>query len=309
MGRVNPRRHRALALLIAGALGAGALAQAGCGASGDDAVAQAADATSKQNTFRLHQTTSASILGRAVTFRSDGEIDVRRRLSHATLDLSSLRGLAPAEVDKLGGEAALKGDLVVDRGVLDLRLGVLRNGLKRVLHRDPGEWAQVDVAALGKKLGFDLTSLVSSATTSREQAVGYLRALTSSLKKLGGETIDGTPTTHYRGTLDFAHLPANSIPPQTRKLFTQIAQLLKRTGASTKLPVDVWVDRDHLVRREAFTQSISGAQTTTAIAFTDYGKAIDVAVPAKTYDLVKLIDQVAPGTLSGLGGLGGSAAR
>lgn len=303
------RAHRlVLPLLGAAAVFAGAVVGAGCGtASVEDAVAKAADATSKQDTFRLHQTTKASIGGRSFAILSNGEVDVRRRLSHVTLDLSSLRSLAPQQVDNLGGAAALQGDLVVDRGVLDVRLGLLRNALTRLLHRDPGEWARVDLAALGSKLGVDLASVVNRATTSRDQAVGYLRALTSKLEKLGSETIDGTPTTHYRGTLDFDHLPANSIPPDTRKFFMQVDQLLKRAGAPTKVPVDVWVGRDNLVRREAFTQSINGTQTTTTDDIADYGKPIDVRVPAKTYDLVKVIDQVAPGAFSKLGALSGPA--
>lgn len=300
-------RRWVLLLLAASAALAGVVVGAGCGTSTDDAVAQAATATSKQDTFTVHQTTSVSIAGRSFTVLSNGEVDVPKRLSHATLDLSSLRALAPQALDGLGGAAGLKGDLIVHRGVLDVRLGLLRNGLRRALHRDPGEWARVDLAALGQKLGIDLASILSRATPSRDQAVGYLKALTSELKKLGAETVDGTPTTHYRGTLDFAHLPANSVPPETRKFLTQIAQLLKRAGASTKLPVDVWVGRDHLVRRESFTQSTNGVQTRTTITLADYGKPVDVQVPAKTYDLVAVIDQVAPGALRKLGAL--NAAR
>lgn len=72
------------------------------------------------------------------------------------------------------------------------------------------------------------------------------------------------------------------------------------------MPLDVWIDHDHLVRREAFTQSINGTQTTTTIAFADYGKPVDVKVPAKTYDLVKAVDQVTPGALSKSGLLSGA---
>jgi len=281
--------------------------QAGCGTStGDAPVAQAADATSRQDTFRMRQTTSMSIGGRSFTLVSDGEVDTRRRLAHSTVDLSSLRTFAQAPIDKLGGAAALKGDFVVDHGKMDVRLGVVRNALTRVLHRDPGEWAQLDLAALGRAVGIDLGSILNRATPSRDEAVGYLKALTGNLHRLGPETIDGTATTHYRGTLDYDHLPAGSIPPAQRQSFTQIAQLLKRTGASTKVPVDVWIGQDHLVRREAFAQSTNGTQTTTTIELTDYGKPVNVPVPAKTYDLLQVIDQVAPGALSRLRALSGA---
>jgi hypothetical protein len=295
-------------VLTASAGLAGAVAGGGRGGSPDGAaVARAADATSSQDTLRMRQLTSTSVAGRSFTVVSDGAFDARRQRAHATLDLSSLRPLAPRVLDKLGGAGALRGEMVVDRGLLDVRLGVLRNGLTRVLHRDPGEWAQVDVVALGRKVGVDLGPLVNGATPSRDQAVGYLKALTSKLKNLGSETVDGTPTTHYRGTLDFEHLPGKGIPPASRKTLTQVAQLLKRTGASTKVPVDVWIDRHHLVRRETVKQSINGTQTTTTTVFSDYGKPVDVRVPARTYDLVEVIDQVAPGGLSRLGALSGAA--
>jgi len=301
----SPRRL--LAHLALGALLAAAVVQAGCGTStGNAAVAQAADATSRQDTFRMRQTTSLSVGGRSLTLVSDGEVDTRRRLAHSIMDLSSLRTFGPTQVDALGGAAGLKGDLVVDHGKLDFRLGLLRNALTRVLHRDPGEWAQLDLATLGRTVGIDLGSIVNRATPSRDEAVGYLKALTGNLHQLGAETIDGTATTHYRGILDYDHLPAGSIPPAQRQSLTQIAQLLKRTGASTKVPVDVWIGQDHLVRREAFAQSINGTQTTTTIDRSDYGKPVDVPVPAKTYDLLQVIDQVAPGALSRLRALSGA---
>lgn len=73
------------------------------------AVAQAANATSKQDTVRLHETTSISVAGRSFKLASAGEADARRRLAHVTLDLSSLRALAPQQLDAFGGAAALKG--------------------------------------------------------------------------------------------------------------------------------------------------------------------------------------------------------
>jgi hypothetical protein len=73
------------------------------------------------------------------------------------------------------------------------------------------------------------------------------------------------------------------------------------------VPVDVWIDRHHLVRRETVKQSINGTQTTTTTVFSDYGKPVDVRVPARSYDLVEVIDQVAPGGLSRLGALSGAA--
>lgn len=70
----SPFRGWILSLLAASAVSAGALVQAGCGASagGVDAVAQAANATSTQDTVRLHETTSISVAGRSFKLASAG---------------------------------------------------------------------------------------------------------------------------------------------------------------------------------------------------------------------------------------------
>lgn len=307
-------RGRALAAaLMSGAL-AGGVAVSGCGS--DDGggggtanltvLQRAASATAKQQSFHLTSDTVQTVVGKRVALHAEGDSTATKTEIHFDFGplVESLGGSAAlgGALDKVGGAAALKADMITDGGTLLLRMPALQRGLKVFAHKDEPAWAGVDLAKVGRLAGVDLGTLIAGSTGS-EQAVGYLRALTGSLKTVGTETIDGTKTTHYRGTIDFAHLPTGSVKPAQRRAMAQVAKLLQSTGATTKVPLDVWVDGENLLRREVISQTVAGNKSVTTLNLSDFGKAVDIAVPAASerYDALALVEELAPGALAQLG--------
>lgn len=303
--------RRLTAGLIAGVLAVGGAA--GCGSSDDpgsanvDVLAQAADATAKQKSFRMVSTTEQSLAGQSFKVTTNGDYAGDR--GRATLDfgsLSAMLGGLPGGADViagLGGKAALKAEMVVDGNTLLVRSPALKTALKKYANQDVQDWASVDIAKLGKTFGIDLGSLLAGSTGSA-QPVAYMRALTGSLEKVGTAQIDGVQTTHYRGTLDLANIPKDSVPPQMANSFKQLAAVLKKSGASTKSPVEVWVGKDGLVRREIITQKIAGNTSRTTVNFSQYGEAISIPLPpaAERFDALALVETLAPGALKAAAG-------
>jgi hypothetical protein len=305
--------------LISGALAVGGGALAGCGSSdgGDNGdsggtanlsvLQRAAATTGKQQSFHLSSDVDQTLAGKKVTIHSEGDHSGRRSYLHFDFAplVQSLGGAAAlgGALEKVGGTAALKADIVSDGSTMLLRMPALQRGLKTFAHRDEPAWASIDLAKFGRVVGVDFRSLIANST-GPEQALGYLRSLSGTLTTVGDTTIDGVKTTHYRGTIDFGRLPSGgTLTPAQRKSMAQVAKLLKQSGATTKIPLDVWVDGENLLRREVISQSVAGERSVTTLNLSDYGKTVDIPVPPATerYDALALVEQLAPGALSKVG--------
>jgi hypothetical protein len=90
------------------------------------------------------------------------------------------------------------------------------------------------------------------------QMLEYLRAISDSVVAEGGATVDGFATTHYRATLDLSKV-TSALPSQDQAAAQNVlSQMQQQLGIGT-IPVDVWVDSRHLVRRVQMNFSASGA--------------------------------------------------
>ena len=77
---------------------------------------------------------------------------------------------------------------------------------------------------------------------------------------MGNELVRGARTTHYRAAVDLRKVTGVLPSSSADQLHAALAKLIAQTGTST-IPVDVWVDGQHLVRRIALALSLStGAQ-------------------------------------------------
>jgi hypothetical protein len=308
-------RRRTTGALAAALVLGGGLAAAGCGSSDDSGTKdlavldQAASATAKQQSYHVSSVVTQTLQGKTFKIRTAGDTSgktARLSLDFADL-LKSFGGAAAAPglstvLDKIGGEAALKADMIVDGNSILVKMPAIQKALKEFAHQDVPPWASLDLAKVGKLAGVDLDALLANSTGS-ENAVGYLRALTGSLDKVGTEKVGGVTTTHYRSTIDFADLPKD-VPAQLRKALEQTAALLKKTKSSTKVPLDVWVDGQNLIRREVITQTVMGAKSTTTVNISDYGKAVKIDAPpaSERFDALTLIEKLAPGLLNQVAG-------
>ncbi|WP_354700240.1 hypothetical protein DSM112329_00506 [Paraconexibacter sp. AEG42_29] len=280
----------------------------GCGSSDDggttnlDVLEQAASKTAKQQSFHMAMTMDQTVMGQAFSVVSEGDYSGGK--GRMTLDFGSvakLLGAVPGASDtlqQLGGANALKATMITDKTSILLKSDAMKKALKQYANKDVADWARLDVLKLGKTFGIDLSSIFAGSSGS-EQTIAYMRALTGALDKIGAEKIAGVDTTHYRGTLDVANIPKGAVPPAMEKTFKQLGAALKKSGAPTKSPVDVWVGKDGLVRRQVVTQKFQGVSQKITINLSDYGKATKITVPpaAQQFDAIALADELAPGAL------------
>jgi hypothetical protein len=175
--------------------------------------------------------------------------------------------------------------IVIDRTTLYMRLP---SGLARL--PSGKQWLKIDIAKATQAIGGSgLSSLTSSATTNPAQFLQYLRAESGQVTKVGSEVVRGVPTTHYRATVQLDRYP-QLVPSAQRQQARQGIAALERASGIHSLPIDVWVDQQHLVRRERFglDQTVAG-QSVRILATSDiydYGPQPTVTPPpsAQVYD-------------------------
>jgi DNA-binding transcriptional regulator YdaS (Cro superfamily) len=147
-------------------------------------------------------------------------------------------------------------------------------------------WIEFDLAGVSKALGISPSALFSSgASTDPSHLLSYLRATSGQVTRVGTEPVQGVPTTHYRATIDYDDYASKVAPARRAAARLSIAALERLTGSRSQL-VDVWVDKQHRVRREelAYRECLPGTSGASAIhltlEFDDFGVQAIPAMPA-----------------------------
>jgi len=165
-------------------------------------------------------------------------------------------------------------------------------------------WVKVDLGAFLKDAGLDvnLGSLTQGSSNDPTQGLNMVRGA-DSVVAVGTEEVRGTPTTHYRVTVNLDRAIAEA-PADQRQALTQLASLYTvRT-----FPIDVWIDSSGRMNR--YQQTIDPTTIhlpactparanpfTTPITMTyelyDFGSEVDVNIPPadQVTDLNQLIHQ------------------
>jgi hypothetical protein len=111
---------------------------------------------------------------------------------------------------------------------------------------DGKSWLHIDFAKTGRKLGIGDPTQFGTADPS--QIVSNLRATSERVERVGSEDVRGVATTHYKATVELKKLPA-LVPPSERAAARQKSERLIQLLGADSYPMEVWVDRKHLVRR------------------------------------------------------------
>lgn len=249
-----------------------ALAASGCGAeksakkaAGDarnalDPVAQAAETTSAQKGgIAMSMTGGVSAGGQDVPLNGSGVVD--RTGKKGTFSFTT----------QAEGKSMKFDEIIVDKVIY--------------MHSDlfsqlPGgkKWVKVDLRAQAAKMGIDLDALGGGTTQDPAAALDYLKGAGTS-RKVGTATVNGTKTTQYHVDVDLRKVASKSGDPDAKK---SVEKLIQTTGTPT-LPVDVWVDDQHLVRREkiAYSATTQGQKATFdfTIDITKYGVDVQADAP------------------------------
>jgi hypothetical protein len=280
-------RGRSAAIAAAFAIVATATVTAGCGGGGSgnalslDPVAAAATKSQQAGAARIRfalAVSSPQIQGKTLRIRASGAIDGAS--SELSFDLGSLireiesssqGAVPPAMMAKLA-HAKMKEVALEQSGhyVIYLRLGALTSQL-------PGgkQWIKLDVSKLGKSAGVDLGKLMSGSQLQPSDLLGMLRGEGVKIRKVGSARVDGTATTHYRVTVDLAK--ALESKGLTSPLLGSVAAQMP------KLPENVWIGKDGLVRRVGFSYGFAQAGQRIRMHMTmnvaDYGARVTIAAP------------------------------
>jgi hypothetical protein len=266
-----PRTARILTLGATAVLAGGVIA--GCGA--ENTAKQAADTAKNavDPVAQASETTSAQTGGIAVTMKGT----VSAAGQDVPLDGSGV-------VDRAGKKGkfsirtkAAGQDLTIDE-IIDGK--VIYIGGDMFAKQLPGgkKWVKLDLGKEASKLGIDLDALGGGASQDPAGTLDYLKGAGTS-RKVGTATIDGIPTTQYHVDVDLAKAAAKSGDPDAK---SSVAKLQKLIGHKT-LPVDVWVDSKHLVRREKLDYSATAqgqkSSVDLTIDYTKFGVDVDADPP------------------------------
>jgi predicted small lipoprotein YifL len=235
----------------------------GCGSGGAlslDPVASAATKTQQAGTFDFDYTASMQILGQQLSLSGSGQADAANGAMQMSLDFKGL----PAALTQNGSTAQF---LLVDKAMylqMPFLAGKLPSGK---------QWLKVDLAAAMKSAG---GSLGSFGQLDPQQWLQQLLA-SSNTQKLGTDTVQGEQMTHYRTTIDPSKI--DSVPASLR---AKVRKAMQQIGMTT-IPVDVWVDGQGMLRREAlsltFGKALQGATMSMTFDMHDFGAPVNITAP------------------------------
>jgi hypothetical protein len=223
-----------------------------------EAVAFATATTSRQSSAKVSMAVVSDAGGLPVRFGATGAFDFEADLGRMTLDMS---GIQPAGITKA--------EIVFAGTVFYMKMPELAKML-------PGgkPWLKFDLKEIAEGEGTGFSQFGQLGSGDPTQSLNYLRGA-GEVEEVGDEEVRGVETTRYHIEVDL--LEAVRRAPQ--ELRSMLREAIDSFG-SEKLPMDVWVDDQGLVRRLLQRHSYRGAQTRVSMEFFDYGADVDVEVPA-----------------------------
>jgi hypothetical protein len=136
-------------------------------------------------------------------------------------------------------------------------------------------WMKIDVSEFaGEQLSGQVEAVDAQAILDQLAAVG------SEPQTVGNEKVRGVATTHYTATLD-PGLQADQLRESGNDLAADLLESQDQTAT-----VDVWIDREGLVRRTSMATAMqlpgaAGAGMTMTMDFYDFDAAPKIGVPAE----------------------------
>jgi hypothetical protein len=225
---VRPRVALLLLLVLAAAL-------TGC-STGDD-TADPADPATASRAVRDAAAATAAAGGAAVTTASAGPArnHATTTSGSGTVDFRDGTTALALRISRLGAVNAVIRGRTVYAALPPRAVGNIAHGRA---------WVSVDLDRVDVGLfGDTVVQLGAGATGNPADLPALLAGLRDDAALVGPETIDGVPTTHYRGTVDLGAVAATTpaLAPVVGRFRTELATSL--------LPVEVWVDDAGRLRR------------------------------------------------------------
>ena len=286
------------ALATAASLVGSAALIAGCGGA----------TVNSPGTKAVHDTASASLARAAYVSSSTSgyrlAMTIHETFGGATVDMAAHSAFSPGQrrgsitqsthTESARGSNSFKAQLVMTSGLMYIRLP------SSLSIRIPGgkPWLSLSFADMANLTGIaGIGSFIQSMSSLSDPGayLNFLRKVDQrSVKDLGHATVNGVTTTHYRAELDYSKL-ASALPEAQQTMVTQAAGAPQRKAATPGIPVDVWIDSSHRVRRLKITEksTVDGRPATAHVTqnFLSYGPQPAPEVPdaSQTTDLASLL--------------------
>ena len=275
---MQPMRRFLPALAALLCLAPAGVAVSGCGDTADP-IAEAAAATREAGGAKVQMRIGFEGGGapKGVTMTADGVADMHSGRMRMTMDMAGLAGALGQSASK-ADPADLKTELRFLDKVLYIRTGVLARQLPK-----GKRWLKLDVEKIGQGLGVDVSQL--GQYNDPTKMLDYLRS-SGDVDEVGSDQIRGVDTKHYSAKVDIAKA-AQKFKGAGTASGTGLDQLVKFLGSS-KVPVDVWVGDDKLVRRMTMRLEPSGGAAAAGFSMNmnmdlfDYGTPVNVSAPPES---------------------------
>jgi hypothetical protein len=143
------------------------------------------------------------------------------------------------------------------------------------------QWVKLDMARIEREHGIDLNALTNTSSNDPTEMLQTLENESDSLTNLGAATVRGVPTLHYHAVLDLDKAAKNA-PASVRAAVRRSNARLGAILGIDRMPMDVWIGRDGLVRRIAYGLPMPGAGSVTMQVrydMFDFGVPVHVTAP------------------------------
>ncbi|MEU6679164.1 hypothetical protein [Streptomyces sp. NPDC046925] len=139
-------------------------------------------------------------------------------------------------------------------------------------------WIEYDYATLAEISGAAGDAFKDQMQNSTpNQSVKMLLA-SGDVKRVGEETVRGTKTTHYSGTVDAADFTGKNSDLDAGQM-EELRKQFKQVGLS-KQTIDIWVDGDDLLVKKAEKGEMADGEFSQTAYYSDYGTPVSVEKPA-----------------------------
>jgi hypothetical protein len=168
-----------------------------------------------------------------------------------------------------GQSMAGLGEVITPKAVY-IKLGLLTQAL-----HSTKPWVEMPLSALSGSTGLNLGSLIDQMQTNSPLTQTQLLAGATDVRTAGTGTVDGVPVTEYTGSYSMSVALAK-LPADVRG---QLGQILQKVGISG-VQFRVWIDGQHLVRKEIVTMDASAFTETVTATVTSINQPVTISVPA-----------------------------
>jgi hypothetical protein len=159
---------------------------------------------------------------------------------------------------------------------------------------DGKDWFSYDLAKAGQQLGIGDPTQFNQGDPM--QVVNNLRATSDRVEQVGSEKVRSVPTTHYRAKIELRKLP-DLLPAAQRATARKSVDRLISLSGTDSYPVEIWIDRHHMVRRMRMVMDMKVGQTgrrmkmDMTVDMFDFGRKPEPKAPPAddVYDATKLV--------------------